>query len=175
MGNLLKIGWHVLYVKSRHEQKVDNLLKEIGLESFLPLVKTIRIWSDRKKTIEVPLFPSYVFVKVESATDFYKAQSINGACTFVKCGNSYSTIRDTEIQKIKFLLTTEDIVDVARTPDRLEKGEIALIQYGAFTGLECEILNVNNNNKVVVRMDSINQNITATLPNHYLSKLSKAV
>lgn len=175
MGNLLKIGWHILYVKSRHEIKVDNLLREVGLESFLPLIKTVRVWSDRKKTIDVPLFPSYVFVKIENAKDFYKAQSINGACTFVKCGNSYSTIRDNEIQKIKFLLATEDILDVEKTTDRLEEGEIALIQYGAFTGLECEILNINNNNKIVVRMDSINQNITATLPSHYLSKLSKAV
>lgn len=175
MGKLINTGWYVLYVKSRHERKVDNLLKEVHLESFLPLVKTIRTWSDRKKMIELPLFPSYVFVKIESATDFHKAFSINGACTFVKCGSVYATIRDIEIQKIKFLLTTEDVIDIEKTTDRLEEGEIALIQYGAFTGLECEILNVNNNNKIVVRMNSINQNITATLPSHYLSKLSKAV
>jgi transcriptional antiterminator RfaH len=175
MGKLLKSEWHVLYVKSRHERKVDNLLKEAGLESFLPLVKTERIWSDRKKIIESALFPSYVFVKIESGNDFHTTFNIEGACTFVKCGKSYATIRDSEIQKIKFLLTLKDVVDVERTTDRLEEGKIALIQYGAFTGLECEVLNINNNNKIVVRMDSINQNITATLPSHYLSKLSKAV
>lgn len=175
MGKLINTGWYVLYVKSRHERKVDNLLKEVHLESFLPLVKTIRTWSDRKKMIEMPLFPSYVFVKIESGQDFHKAFSINGACTFVKCGSAYATVRDSEIQKIKFLLTTDDITNVEKTTDRLEEGEIALIQYGAFTGLECEILNINNNNKIIVRMDSINQNITATLPSHYLSKLSKAV
>ncbi len=175
MGKLINAGWYVLYVKSRHERKVENLLKEVYLETFLPLVKTMRTWSDRKKMIEFPLFPSYVFVKIENPKDFYKAFSINGACTFVKCGSAYATIRDSEIQKIKFLLTTEDITNVERTTDRLEKGEIALIQYGAFTGLECEILNVNNNNKIIVRIDSINQSITATLPSHYLSKLLKAV
>jgi transcription antitermination factor NusG len=175
MGKLLKAEWHVLYVKSRHERKVDELLKEVGLESFLPLVKTERVWSDRKKIIELPLFPSYVFVKIESGNDFHTIFNIEGACTFVKCGRAYATIRDSEIQKIKFLLTTEGVIDVERTTERLEEGEIALIQYGAFTGLECEILNINNYNKVVVRMDSINQNITATLPSHYLSKLSKAV
>ena len=175
MGKLLKTGWYILYVKSRHERKVDNLLKEVGLESFLPLVKTVRIWSDRKKTIEVPLFPSYVFVKIESARDFHKAFSINGACTFVRCGQAYSTIRESEINKIKFMLNTEDVKDIEKTTTVLEQGEIALIQYGAFTGLECEVLKINNSNKIVVRMDSLNQNITATLPGHYLSKLSKAV
>ncbi len=175
MGKLLKAGWHVLYVKSRHERKVDELLQEAGLETFLPLVKTVRAWSDRKKMIEIPLFPSYLFVNIENSNDFHTTFNTEGACTFVKCGNSYATIRDSEIQKIKFLLTTEDVMDVEKTTDRLEKGEIALIEYGAFTGLECEILNINNYNKVVVRMDSINQNITATLPSHYLSKLSKAV
>ncbi len=175
MGKLLKIGWHVLYVKSRHERKVDNLLKEAGVQSFLPLVKTVRTWSDRKKIIEMPLFPSYVFVKIENAKDFHNAFSINGACTFIKCGNTYATIRESEIEKIKFLLDADDIEDIQNSTERLEKGEIAKIQYGAFTGMECEILKVNNNNKIVVRMDSINQNITATLPSHYLSKLSKAV
>ena len=64
MSKLLKIGWYVLYVKSRHERKVDDLLKENQLESFLPLVKTVRKWSDRNKIIQMPLFPSYVFVKI---------------------------------------------------------------------------------------------------------------
>ncbi|WP_299210515.1 UpxY family transcription antiterminator [uncultured Dokdonia sp.] len=175
MGKLLKTGWHVLYVKSRHEHKVDNLLREVGLQPFLPLVKTVRTWSDRKKVIELPLFPSYLFVMIENAKDFYKASSINGACTFIKCGSVYATIRDSEIQKIKFLLGSDGIEDIKNDTELLEKGEIAMIQCGAFTGLECEILNINNNNKIVVRMDSINQNITATLPSHYLSKLSKAV
>ncbi|MEP0262581.1 UpxY family transcription antiterminator [Dokdonia sp.] len=175
MGKLLKIGWHVLYVKSRHEHKVDGLLKEAGLQSFLPLVKTVRTWSDRKKVIDVPLFPSYVFVMIENAKDFYNASSINGACTFIKCGSVYATIRESEIQKIKFLLDSDGIEDIQNSTELLEKGELVMIQYGAFTGMECEILNVNNNNKIVVRIDSINQNITATLPSHYLSKLSKAI
>jgi transcription antitermination factor NusG len=175
MGKLLKIGWNFLYVKSRHEHKVYSLLKEAGLQSFLPLVKTVRNWSDRKKVIDMPLFPSYVFVMIENAKDFYNASSINGACTFVKCGSVYATIRESEIQKIKFLLDSDGIENIQNDTGLLEKGELAIIQCGAFTGMECEILKVNNNNKIVVRMDSINQNITATLPSHYLSKLLKAV
>ena len=42
-------NWYVLYVRSRHEKKVHQLLQEKGIESSLPLIKTIRIWSDRKK------------------------------------------------------------------------------------------------------------------------------
>ncbi len=175
MGKLLKIGWYVLYVRSRHEKKVDNLLKESGLESFLPLVKTVRKWSDRKKLIEAPLFPSYVFVKINSAKDFYKASSIEGACTFVRCGGQYALAKEDEIQKIKLFLGSNDITNISNDRHDLEIGEIMQIQYGSLAGLECEVLKINNENKILVRLNSINQSITATIPPQFLSKISKAV
>ncbi|MEW7293163.1 UpxY family transcription antiterminator [Aquimarina sp. 2304DJ70-9] len=175
MGKLLKIGWYVLYVRSRQEKKVDNLLKESHLESFLPLVKTVRQWSDRKKIIEAPLFPSYVFVKINSAQDFYKASSIEGACTFVRCGGEYALAQDDEIQKIKLFLGSKDVTNVSKSNDTLEVGEVMMIQYGSLAGLECEVLKVNNESKIVVRLNSINQSITATIPSQFLSKISKAV
>lgn len=71
-------GWYALYVKSRCEKKVHKSLKDISLESFLPQVIKIRQWSDRKKTILKPLFPSYVFVNINSSLEFHKALSVNG-------------------------------------------------------------------------------------------------
>jgi transcription antitermination factor NusG len=55
--------WHVIYTKSKWEKKVDSLLLQRGFESWCPVQKKERQWSDRKKIIEEPLFRSYVFVK----------------------------------------------------------------------------------------------------------------
>ncbi|WP_354304425.1 transcription termination/antitermination NusG family protein [Pedobacter sp. UYP1] len=52
-------GWYVLYIKLRYERKVHDLLNEASLESFLPLIESERQWSDRKKSILKPLFPSH--------------------------------------------------------------------------------------------------------------------
>ena len=56
--------WFVFYTKSRQEKKVQELLTRRGYEVFLPLEKVMRQWSDRKRTVEVPLFNSYIFVSV---------------------------------------------------------------------------------------------------------------
>jgi len=58
------LKWHVIYTMPRAERKVASSIDEMGIESYLPLYKVTRQWSDRKKKVEVPLFPNYVFVKV---------------------------------------------------------------------------------------------------------------
>jgi hypothetical protein len=55
-----KKGWYVAYTKPRHERTAVYSLQKAGIGSFLPLTKKLRIWSDRKKYVEEPLFPSYL-------------------------------------------------------------------------------------------------------------------
>ena len=57
--------WHVIYTKSKWEKKVEGLLLKANIESWCPVQKKERQWSDRKKIIEEPLFRSYVFVKID--------------------------------------------------------------------------------------------------------------
>ena len=57
--------WYAVYTKPRWEKKVNSLLLQKGIEVYCPLNKVRRKWSDRIKTIEEPLFKSYVFVKIK--------------------------------------------------------------------------------------------------------------
>ncbi|MCK8522372.1 UpxY family transcription antiterminator [Aquimarina sp. D1M17] len=168
--NKTKSTWYVLYVRSKQENKVHQVLCEHGLESFLPLVKTIRKWSDRKKVLYQPLFPSYIFVNLKSKNEFNRALSIKGACSYIKFGSEYAKVSNDEIRKIKILNNANDLDHIETDGTRFLKGDYHKITYGALNGLECEILNGDNNNKIVVRIDSIRQNIIATLPKVFLSK-----
>lgn len=56
--------WFALYVKSRHEFVASSELKQKGIETFLPSVMKLNQWKDRKKLVEFPLFPGYLFVHV---------------------------------------------------------------------------------------------------------------
>ena len=170
-----KTGWHILYVKPHWEKKVNESLQDISLESFLPLVKKIRQWSDRKKTITSPLFASYVFININSPLDFHKSLSVDGICTYVKIGNDYATIREKEINQIKLLVGDNKIKDIHTNTSLPNIGTIQKIIYGPLKGLECEILKIDNLNKIVVRIASLRQDITATLPNEYLTTFSKTV
>ncbi len=167
MKTSLKTGWYVLYVKSSHEKKVHQLLQDNHLDSFLPLVKTIRQWSDRKKIIYKPLFPSYVFVNINSSLDFHKACSVKGACSYIRLGKDYALATETEIRRIKLLLGQPDILGIETNVKLPKVGEIKTITYGVLSGLECKVFKVNNFSKIVVQIESLKQNIIAIVPSYY--------
>ena len=56
--------WYAVQTRSRHEKKVDSFLSDKGVETFLPLINTLSRRRDRKKYIDIPLFPGYIFVHV---------------------------------------------------------------------------------------------------------------
>jgi transcription antitermination factor NusG len=149
---------------------VSNALDDLSIESYLPLVKTIRKWKDRKKIIFQPLFTSYIFVNLKSSLDSYKALTVNGACAYIRFGKEYAKVSDLEINKIKLLLNADDVSGIETNTALPKVGETKKINYGALTGLECVVLKVNNINKIIVRINSLQQNIIATLPNYYFSE-----
>ncbi|WP_046744441.1 UpxY family transcription antiterminator [Kordia zhangzhouensis] len=162
--------WHVLYVNYRWEKKVHERIQEAGVESFLPLAKTVRVWSDRKKVLLEPLFKSYVFVNVKSPMDFHKALSVDGACAYVQFGREYAIVRDHEIEQIKLLVGDDEILDLTACTELPAVGEERRIICGALEGLKCEVLKAKNANKILVRIDSLQQNLVATIPSYYLDK-----
>lgn len=166
------IGWYVLYVKSYNEKKVFEVLKDKAIESYLPLMKTIRTWSDRKKTIYKPLFPSYVFVNLKSPKEFHDVLDIDGACAYIRFGKEYARISENEIKKIKILTGSEDVTEIQVMQKLYKVGDVQKILYGPLSGLECEIVRIDNTKKIIVRIDSLHQNIMATIPSYLLSDFS---
>ncbi|MBL4746290.1 MAG: UpxY family transcription antiterminator [Flavobacteriaceae bacterium] len=162
--------WYVLYVRSHHGKKVHESLQELSIESFFPQIKTLRNWSDRKKVIFKPLFPSYVFVKINSTLDFHKVLSIYGASAYLRFGKTYAKARDKEIDQIKLLLGDKDITNIQMNSQLPKIGETKRIASGPLSGLECVILKTRDVNKIIVRIDSLQQNISATIPLHYFEE-----
>src|ERR1700704_1919491 len=77
-----ELQWYALHTRARHERVVEHRLREQGMEAFLPTVRETHRWSDRKKTVEVPLFSCYVFVRcalsAEDRTRVYQMESVHG-------------------------------------------------------------------------------------------------
>ncbi|WP_420574982.1 UpxY family transcription antiterminator [Kordia sp.] len=173
--NHLYNGWHVLYVRSRHEKKVYEALLDLSLDVFLPLMKTKKKWSDRIKIVYQPLFPSYVFVNLNSPSDYNKALSVSGACAYIKFGRDFAKVSEDEINKIKLLVGSEDINNLVTDANIPKVGEIKKIEFGSLSGLECEILKADNINKIIVRIESLQQNITAVIPSYYFENKSVTI
>jgi len=161
-------GWYVLYVKYHHEKKVFDVLEQLAIKAFLPTIEIQSTRTDRKKMIQKLLFPSYVFVKINSSLDFYKTLSVNGACMYIRFGMEYAKVSDEEIKKIQLLLLEKDLTEIETNVENFKVGDFKTISYGSLRGLECQVLNTNNINKIIVRIDSLQKNITATIPSYYL-------
>jgi len=103
--------WLAIYTRPRWEKKVNQLLTEKGLESYCPLNKIRRKWSDRVKVVEEPLFKSYVFVKVGDE-DRTAVRMTAGAINFVYWQGKPAVIREKEIIAIKRFLDEYENVEV---------------------------------------------------------------
>ncbi|PST84263.1 antitermination protein NusG [Pedobacter yulinensis] len=165
-------GWHVLQVKTKHEAKVQQEMNRFSLQSFLPLKQVSRQWSDRKKTIVLPLFPSYVFVFLRSLKDFHLALKASGAFNFIRFGQEYARVSVEEINKIRDILLIEDAEDLEVGKRLPRVGDSRQILFGPLKGLFCQILTVSNQHKIRVwlNLSSLKQNITLTLPASYIGE-----
>ncbi|WP_340200616.1 UpxY family transcription antiterminator [Ascidiimonas sp. W6] len=170
-----KKGWYVLYVKSRMEKRVDKSLQEKEIQSFLPLLKSVHQWSDRKKVVFEPLFKSYVFAYLNTQKDFYVAQNDSGVCTFLSFNNEYVRARNEEIDQIRLLTDCNNIYNIKTANQYFVPGDRCVVSDGSLKGLRCEVVRVNNERKVLVRLNSIGQNILATLPPDQLDTIKVPV
>lgn len=92
--------WFALYTTARAEKRVAGRISATGIECFLPLLQVQRKWSDRVKTIEVPLFNSYLFVKVR-ASELYDLNKTDGVVKTVYCNGVPAVVREAEIEVIR--------------------------------------------------------------------------
>ena len=79
--------WYAIYTRSRYEKKVSMELEERGLEHFLPLVPQLRNWKDRKKIVNMPIFPGYVFVNIK-LSEKIRVLRANGVVRFIEFNGS---------------------------------------------------------------------------------------
>ena len=113
-------GWYAIYTHSRAEKRVSDRLKENGIETFLPLQKTLRQWSDRKKLVERPLISSYVFVKV-LPKDFFTVRTTDGVVKFIMLQGKPVVIPEIQITNLRILCGSD--VDVAVSNDVYARGD----------------------------------------------------
>jgi len=104
------MSWNVIYTKSRAEQKVEERLKNIGIEAYCPVRTEVKSWSDRKKSILVPVLPSMVLVKIDD-NKRNEVFDIPGVVRYMFWLKKHAVVRDIEVDSLKLLLETNNIVE----------------------------------------------------------------
>ncbi|NSW95791.1 MAG: UpxY family transcription antiterminator [Bacteroidales bacterium] len=167
-GKSVEPKWYAVYTNPRAEKMVRNRLIEAGIEVFLPLQKTYRQWSDRKKLIEKPLLPSYIFVKVTPSL-FQKVYQAQGVVRFVSFEGQPASIPQNQIDNLRLLINSDAEIEV--TSEHFEKGDNVEVVKGSLAGLTGELIKTGKHNRVIVRIDRLDQNLVINIPLTFLRKL----
>ncbi len=160
--------WYALYTKPRAEKLVYQRLLEIDIETFLPLQKTIRVWSDRRKIVEKPLLSSYVFVKTKSKF-FANVYKTNGVVKFISFEGQPVSIPQNQIDNLRLIINSDAEVEVSS--EKFAQGDNVEVVNGSLIGLTGELIRIGSHNRVVVRIDRLDQNLILKIPKAFLKKL----
>lgn len=153
--------WHIFYCKSRSEKKVAERLSGVGIEVFLPLVVQTKQWSDRKKKVENPLLPGYVFAHIPP----HKVPEIlrtDGIVAPLKIGKKYGTLHSEEKEALqRFVLSGYHVKLVSVD---IQIGQKVRVTAGPLSELEGICISKAGLHYFSVRIDSLNHTIMARVP-----------
>ena len=163
------INWYAIYTRPRSEKKVYELLTKNGINCYLPLITTVRQWSDRKKKVQLPLISSYVFVR-SKVIDLKNILPFNGVVRVLKHLGKPAIIKDYEIENIKILLEDSDKIKFVRDI-HLQKGDSIVVKNGVFKGLIAECIEFNGKHRVIVRIAALGDLIEVNIPLSHVKEI----
>ncbi len=158
--------WYAVYTKPRWEKKVHKLLQARNIESWCPIQKIERQWTDRKKIIEEPLFRSYVFVNIDIANKL-DVQIVDGVLNFVHYLGKPAIIKDEEILLIKKYLDEADVKVTVQSIEGFKKDMKVLVTHGVFMNNSGTVIK-SGNKKVHVRLETLGQVMTVEFSANHL-------
>lgn len=159
-------NWFAIYTKPRWEKKVNTKLLNKGIESWCPVQKLQRQWSDRKKIIEDPLFKSYVFVHI-SEEEKIKVLTTEGVIQFIYFLKKPAIIRNEEIELIRSYLLDKNVQISIHSLKQFEEKDLVVISKGVFMDNEGVVVK-GGKRKVYVRLESLDQLMTVEFPAEHL-------
>ena len=142
--------WFVLFVRTNQERVTASRLDHLQIEHFLPCFRSLRQWKDRRVTLEVPLFPGYVFVHLPHA-ERMRVLTLPNVLYFVGSGSAPAVLSEEEIAWIGRGLQSGN----ATPHECLSEGQRVVVTAGALAGLKGFLVRKVNNTRVVVSLDSI--------------------
>lgn len=157
--------WFALYTMSRQEKVVHADLTDDGYESYLPLQRTKRKWSDRIKWVDEPMFRGYVFVRV-SCREYFQVLHHRSAVKYISFGGKPSAIPDHHMEALQRALG--EGIDFQITSDRFKPGQPIMVTAGPMCGCCGEIIKYASKKSLLVRIGETGYSIIVNMQAAYL-------
>jgi transcription antitermination factor NusG len=162
-------NWYALHTRPRHEKLVAQRLSERGVETFLPVVTEVHRWSDRKKSVQLPLFGCYVFAKfVPNRADRLQVLRVGGVLGLVGSHGEGTPIPDEQVDAVRILVQGA----VSWTPyPFLEIGQRVRIRGGALEGLEGILVSCSGNHTLVISVDALQRSLAVRVEGYQVEAI----
>ena len=164
-------NWYAVSTRPNAEKKVFERMSANSYEAYLPLVSSIREWSDRKKKIETPLISTFVFVKLDP-TRIYEVLKIQGALGILKYLGKPAIIKEQEIENLKILMNDTSEVSKLENID-FERGDDVLVTKGPFMGLVAQSVIIKGKRRIIVSIEALGSVMEVNLPLSFVIKVGK--
>ena len=150
--------WYAIQTRVRFEKKVAAQLQGKGIEIFLPLIKQVHRWSDRRQVIEIPLFPGYAFVRISCLSESRLwIITTAGVIGFVSMTGRPIPVPKKQIEDIQLLLSNQIFCTVYPF---LKVGQRVRIRGGCLDGLEGNLISENKDHSLAISIESIQRSIS---------------
>jgi transcriptional antiterminator RfaH len=144
--------WYPVYTHPRAEKKAGQALVNKGIETYLPIRKQLKQWSDRKKWVEEPFIKSYLFVRI-SEHDHTEVLMTKGIARFIYFGGKIASMPERQIDDLKLLMASP--VELEVTEENLLPGEKIIIKAGPLKGMTGEIISYRSQKQLALRLESL--------------------
>ena len=145
-------------------------LEEAGYTVYLPLIRKVSIWSDRKKTLEVPLFNSYVFVKGVSEKSLMK--DFKSFVAFLNYNSKPAVVWQHEIDTLKSVIKYGYDIGEAGDVSQLTKGSNVMVIAGPLKGVTGELVSVSDSDWFILHFENLGNSLQVKIPPRSLKKLN---
>jgi len=167
--DVLTYPWFALRVKSRCEKMVALMARHRGFEDFLPLYQARRRWSDRVKSVELPLFPGYVFCRVNPELRL-PILTIPGVLNLVGIGRIPVPIDEIEIAAIQRAAGAGLLVEPYPF---LAVGQRVRLEEGPLRGLEGFLVEVRKEQRIAVSVNLLKRSVAIEIDRHWVRPLDQ--
>ena len=161
------LPWYGLRVRSKHEQIAATVLRSKGYEPFLPAYKVRRRWTDRIKEMEAPLFPGYVFCRLDCSNRL-PVLSATGVVGIVGIGKTPAPIEEHEIEALRAVI--ESGLPSQPWPF-IHQGDRVRVEHGPLRGVEGIVTSVENQQRLVVSVSLLQRSIAVAMDSAWVAAL----
>lgn len=165
--------WYACYTRARHEKQVETQLRKRGLESYLPVIRQVRQWSDRQKVIQFPLFPSYVFGRF-TLSEVHAVLTTPGVSTIVRAGGYPTPVPAAELENVRKFVTA--LAESEIEPDArpfLTEGQWIRVLEGPFEGVEGVVVERRGRKRVLVGLSAIGRGFEIDIDTRLLKPIKR--